>query len=499
MLEVVVPTARAKHFPLVVRLRQRYDRCARSIRRNELAPVMVQLRILLRDFLLITVLACAALAPTWSSENVAPSRGELAAYVARPDDTFSHQEVTSGRVGSAEYVEYLLTSQTWRGIAWKHQLFVLRPANMKADARQALLFIHGGRWKPEYEGERKQAELPREAALFARLAESIQAPVAVLRQVPFQPLFERREDALIAYTFDQYLRTGESDWPLLMPMVKSAARAMDAVQAICRQRWGATVDSFTVAGASKRGWTAWLTAAVDGRVMALAPMVIDVLNMREQIKHQRATWGELSEQIGDYSSLELPERLETERGDLLLSIVDPFNYREQLTQPKLILLSTNDRYWPLDALNFYWPELQDPKHVLYVPNQGHGLRDVDRVIGGLSAVHRYAATGKALPRTAWSISVRDRSLIVNVKPDRAPRRVLVWSARSPTRDFRDAHWSSRPCEKTRDGFVCSAQRADRGYSAVFAETAFRDPGSPVFSTTTTVCLVGRGEDEATAC
>src|SRR5690606_14304529 len=127
-------------------------------------------------------------------------------------------------------------------------------------------------------------------------AEAIEAPVAVLRQVPFQPIFERREDALIAYTFDQYLRTGDGEWPLLLPMVKSATRAMDAVQDIVKKRWSASPESFTVAGASKRGWTAWLTAATDPRVMAVAPMVIDVLNMRAQMDHQRATWGEFSEE-----------------------------------------------------------------------------------------------------------------------------------------------------------------------------------------------------------
>src|SRR5690606_20512085 len=155
-----------------------------------------------------------------------------------------------------------------------------------SDSRDALLFIHGGRWKPEYEAERSSTQLPREAHLFARLAEAIRAPVAVLRQVPFQPLFERREDALIAYTFDQYLETGEGDWPLLLPMVKSATRAMDAVQEIVGKRWAAAPESFTVAGASKRGWTAWLTAAVDKRVMAVAPMVIDVLNIPAQMDHQ---------------------------------------------------------------------------------------------------------------------------------------------------------------------------------------------------------------------
>jgi PhoPQ-activated pathogenicity-related protein len=460
---------------------------------------MIQFRILLRDFLLGAALACALGSPAWSSDSEPTSPGALAAYVARPDSSFGWREVASGRVGSAEYVEYLMTSQTWRGIPWKHQLFVLRPANMTRDSRHGLLFIHGGRWKPEYEAERRQAQLPGEALLFARLAEAIGGPVAVLRQVPFEPIFDRREDALIAHTFDQYLQTGESDWPLLQPMVKSAVRAMDAVQSIVRERWDASLDSFTVSGASKRGWTAWLTAATDKRVMAVAPMVIDILNMRAQMDHQRATWGEFSDEIRDYSALDLPTRLKTPRGEELLSMVDPFSYRERLTQPKLILLSTNDRYWPLDALKFYWPGLPSPKHVLYVPNQGHGLRDIDRVIGGLSAVHRYAAAGKPLPSTTWSFASAKDVLTIEVKSDRPTQGVLIWNARSPTRDFRDAHWTSRECARTDDGHACSADRADQGYTAAFAETLFRDEGNPAFSTTTTVCLTGPKASEAPDC
>jgi hypothetical protein len=147
------------------------------------------------------VLACALALATSSGAN---SRSDaLASYIARPDKNLEWHQVDSGKVGTAEYVEYLLTSQTWRGIEWKHQLFVLKPANMARDEHHALLFVHGGRWKAEYESERGRTQLPSEALLFARLAESIGAPVGVLRQVPFAPMFDRTEDAQIAYTFDQ--------------------------------------------------------------------------------------------------------------------------------------------------------------------------------------------------------------------------------------------------------------------------------------------------------
>ena len=393
---------------------------------------------LLRRLLLATVVGCALVAPSWSKNGDATSSGALAAYIARPDASFALREVGSGQVGSAEFVEYLMTSQTWRGIPWKHQLFVLRPAKLPKGVRHGLLFVGGGRWKPEYEGERKQATLPGEALLFARLAEAIAAPVAVLRR--FQPLFERNEDALIAYTFDQYLKTGEDDWPLLLPMVKSAVRAMDALQSVARERWDLSLDSFTVTGASKRGWTAWLTAAVDKRVMAVAPMVIDVLNMRTQLDHQRATWGGLSDEIHDYTAIDLPARLATERGEALLSTVDPFRYRERLTHPKLILLGTNDRYWPLDSLKLYWSELPDPKHVLYVPNQGHGLRDIERVIGSVSAVHRYAAAGKPFPRRPGHSLADPTRSVFRSEPIDAPTG-RSWSAQSPTLDFREARWT----------------------------------------------------------
>ncbi len=271
---------------------------------------MNSVRVLSCAVVLSAALACA-LALATADGGVTARSDALANYVARPDKSTAWRQVDSGTIGTAEYVEYLLTSQTWRGIEWKHQLFVIRPSNMARDERHALLFVHGGRWKPEYEGERGRKQLPSEAMLFARLAESIGAPVGVLRQVPFSPMFDRTEDALIAYTFDQYLQTGEKDWPLLLPMVKSSVRAMDAMQSIVREKWGAPIESFTVSGASKRGWTAWLTAAIDKRVMAVAPMVIDVLNMRAQMDHQRATWGEVSDEIRDYAALDLPTRLKT--------------------------------------------------------------------------------------------------------------------------------------------------------------------------------------------
>jgi PhoPQ-activated pathogenicity-related protein len=428
----------------------------------------------------------------------ATSQSELARYVAAPDASYAWSEVKSRRVGSAKVTELILTSQTWRGIQWKHHLVLLRPPNVDRSSSQVFLFIHGGRWKPEYENG-FEGPLPREAIYFAKLAETLRAPIAVLRHVPYQPIFDRREDALIAYTFDQYLESGEADWPLLLPMVKSAVRAMDAVQAFAAERWRMSVTSFTVAGASKRGWTSWLTAAVDPRVSSVAPIVIDMLNVPAQIELQRATFGELSDQVQDYVSIDLPARIDSERGRALMAMVDPYQYRADLTPPKLIVLGTNDRYWPLDALKLYWDGLPEPKRVLYVPNQGHSVGDLERLIAGLSALHRYSARGEQLPTMTWTYATQVKQLDVDVQSDRRPRRVLAWTATSPTRDFRDARWTSHRCKREGEKFACSVERPSEGFVAMYAELWFQDRGYPKFPLATVVCIAGEPGDGTSGC
>lgn len=419
--------------------------------------------------------------------SVAQASGRLAQYVAEPDATYQWSVVDSGELHSGSYLEMRLTSQTWRGIAWKHQLFLFRPKHIDS-SWQALLYIDGGSWNAARESGGK-TNLPREAAVFTHLAETIHAPVAVVRQVPFQPLFDRREDALIAYTFDRYLETGEADWPLLMPMVKAAIRAMDTVQAAAQEQWNLPIEHFTVTGASKRGWTSWLTAASDPRVASVAPMVIDMLNIPTQIRLQHDAFGGLSEQIQDYQGIGLPERIDSDRGHELMEIVDPYNYRSQLTEPKLILLGTNDRYWPLDALSAYWDALPEPKRVLYVPNQGHKMRDLQRVVGALSALHRYSARGEPLPVLSWAFDSSRRDLQVSVQTGRKPAHVVFWSASSSTPDFRDARWSSHSCRRSGDGFLCTAPLSPTPFTAGYSEVTFNDRGQHDFSLSTAVCIV----------
>jgi len=444
------------------------------------------------------LLATLGFLASGASAQQAGGRDALADYLSAPDPSYAFHEVSTGRIGSVDYVEAILTSQTWRGIPWKHQLFVLRPAHLDPATTQGILFIDGGHWDQKYESTPASTR-GRAAGLLAHLAEVARAPVAIVRQVPFQPIFDRKEDALIAYTFQQYFSTGEADWPLLLPMVKSASRAMDAVQQLSREHWGLSLSRFTVTGASKRGWTSWLTAAVDPRVASVAPMVINMLNFPAQVQLHRQTFGGLSASIHDYEQLQLPEQLDTPAGRKLLAIVDPYSYRERLNEPKLILLGTNDPYWPLDALKAYWQGLPEEKRVLYLPNQTHDLRDVQRVIASVTALHRYSANGKALPRVRGTFVQQPGVLELTVGTDQPAVRVRAWTATSPGRAFSHAHWSVHGCKRSGSGYLCRVHMSGEHYTALLGEVTFRDPSAPDFSLSTQVCIAGGPQEGDPGC
>lgn len=436
--------------------------------------------------------------PADADDNVA-SKAPLDAYVAKEDASYQWRKTRDGKLGTADYAELILTSQTWRDIVWKHQLHVIKPSSTPADCRQAVLVIAGGRWRDELENPTGEIRQPREAALFSAIAEQLKSPVAVLQHVPFQPIFGGMvEDEIISMTFEQFIRTGDQEWPLLLPMVKSAVRGMDATQEYCKKQWDLDIESFTVTGGSKRGWTTWLTGAVDPRATAIAPIVIDTLNMAPQMKHQLFSWGKYSEQIHDYTERGIQQHIDSPAGAALRAIVDPYSYRTRLNQPKLLIIGTNDRYWPLDALNLYWNDLIGEKYILYVPNQGHSVADFPRLLGSLTALHRHATGEQSLPKLQWDFQRgggTPESLRLTIDSDETPQRVSIWLAKSQTRDFRESRWESTDAKKNGQGWEYSLAVPQEGYAAMFGEAVYGDRTAPLYLSTN-VRILHNGEDDA---
>jgi len=423
-----------------------------------------------RVMIALTLFACAGV-----SLIATPGWADLQEYVRKPEAQFEWKlknKIDSEKSGDRIY-DLHFVSQIWQENKWQHQLQVYRPLGVAPNSTM-FLWVTGGSARPDY------------VWLGMELARKIRAPVAFLYHIPNQPLLDSnlREDDLIAETFVRYLNTKDENWPLLFPMVKSVVKAMDVLQAFGKKEWRAPIDKFIVAGASKRGWTTWLTAAVDPRVRAIAPVVIDTLNMREQMPRQLQAFGAYSSRLAPYSRRGLLPIPETPEGQRLLSMVDPWAYRDRLTMPKLIINGTNDFYWATDALNLYWNGIPADKWVLYVPNAGHNLRRQDRpqpdqlndLIDGLAAFSRHQISGTPMPNLSWKHESVNGKLRLTIAATPAPTGARLWIAQTPTTDFRTAKWSEQEVSLSNGKIVGEVTPPDKGHLAFFGEVDYEIDG-----------------------
>ncbi len=351
---------------------------------------------------------------------------ELDAYLRRPDPAYRYR-AEKGTNGS---MEIDLTSGKWQGTTWEHRVLFRQPSKLAAKGTGILYITGDGPFKGDY-------------TTLNLVAEGTGMPVAMLFKIPNQPLFDKREDDLIAYTFQKYLETGDASWPLLFPMTRAALRAMDAVQDATKGSDN-PIKRFVVCGASKRGWTTWLVGASgDKRVVGIAPMVIDNLNLDAQMPHQLATWGEYSPMIQDYTKRGLQAQLATPRGRRLGAMIDPYSYRDRIRMPALIIRGSNDPYWTADALDQYESGLKMKHWLLDVPNASHDLKGGFMAAESIGAFARSLAGGPKLPKLDFSFVPNGRTLAVRADSEGIGYRDLrVWVATSDNLDFRNSEYKT---------------------------------------------------------
>lgn len=403
------------------------------------------------------VLAWVALASVFGLTGLSHPPTELFDYV-RAQRGEVRWEVVRAPEGVPGTWEVRLRSQVWRGFPWTHRLLLVDPGRRAAED-VVLLYLGGDPY-------------PGEELLGLALAQAAGLRVAILNSVPNQPLFGLREDALIAHTFARYLAEGSADWPLLFPMVQSAVAAMDALSALAPELWGGKLRGFLLVGASKRGWTVYLAAAVDPRVLGIIPIVFDFLNFPAQLARQEELLGGPSPKLGDYTAQGLTALAAPTPAALRLAwLVDPYSYRYAYTMPKLLVVGSNDPYWATDATALYWPGLPEPKLLYVVPNAGHNVLLGERVLPTLAAFARAVALGHPLPRVQAILRFQEDQVELVVHTDRPAQGARLWRAEAATPDFDRARWHAE--ELPGDGLrFAQSLRRGRGYLGFFAELEF---------------------------
>jgi PhoPQ-activated pathogenicity-related protein len=271
-------------------------------------------------------------------------------------------------------------------------------------------------------------------------------------------------------------------------MTKAAVKAMDtATDFLANLPAGAVrISNFIVTGASKRGWTTWITAAVDPRVMAIAPIVIDVLNVERSFEHHWRAYGFWAPAVQDYAAAGIMNWLGTPQMSALLEIEDPYRYRDRLALPKYEINSTGDQFFLPDSAQFYFRDLPGEKYLRYVPNTDHGMGSPEAV-ANLSAWLQAVTQNFPRPRFSWW---GDRGAgTLTVRTVSPATKVMLWRATNPkARDFRleslGPAWTGEPVAGERGIYKVSVPAPDKGWTAYFIELSFPGPGDlPLVFTT----------------
>jgi PhoPQ-activated pathogenicity-related protein len=429
-------------------------------------------------YFLLAVFVLIGTAPYTNAQETALDR-----YIAKPDPNyrFFHYATDNDFIYKTYFLH--MTSQQWRSSAevdrplWEHTVMITVPLGLFSNSPEtAILLINGGNNGGDPPDQTNVA--------LAAIATTLGVVVATVEEIPNQPLFftdednrKRTEDEILAYSLDKYLDTGDEEWPVHLPMTKAVVRAMDTVQSFLDSEENLQIDNFIVIGGSKRGWTTWLTAAVDSRVRAIAPASIDMLNLDQQFLHHWQAYGFYTPAIRDYVEFDIPCRIQTPQGQSLLQIIDPYEYRDRYTMRKFIANATGDQFFLPDSSQFYYSTLSEPKLLRYTPNTDH--KQNEQVILSALAWMDDVLDDKSSPQYSWSFQP-DGSIRVQAftKPDR----VRLWQARNPyARDFRleaiGPAWTSSELQDTGGGvYVGFAPPPAQGWAAFLVELTYDSPG-----------------------
>lgn len=415
----------------------------------------------------------------------------LSDYVHAADASYHYSLARTVDYGSYMYYALDMTSQTWRSTAdvnkpvWRHWVDVIVPAGQLQTT--ALLFITGG--NNDFSDVPTNADPAR-----VQMATETHSVVVVLHTVPNEPVIftdetgNRSEDEIIAYTFNQYMEhlgePGNETWPLLIAMAKAAVRAMDTAQNFVPTVTGTQINDFVVTGYSKRGWTTWLTAAVDNRVRGIIPGVFDNPNQGPQMVHHYEVYGFFSEAVQDYNDLQIFDRIMTPEGQQLSKIVDPYRYfnNGHFEIPKLMLNSAGDEFFVSDSSQFYFHDLPGENNYLrYFPNTGHGVDS--SAITSTIAFYYAILHNSALPKFSWTI---EPDGAIHAETVDTPTEVRMWQATNPTaRDFRHAlhpeiTWTSTVLDPQNGVYIADPPMPAHGATAYFIEFTYPSdlPGFP---------------------
>lgn len=440
--------------------------------------------------LCLTVAAHAAILDEYV--NAGP---QYVRYELRPDLNLNGTSLDGKSSWSAVAVN--MTSQQWltaedwgadwggANAEWWHMMYIITPSVVAPNAKT-------GKWRSMYVTGGKNTDKAPAAddedilgsAVIAMASQQVMVTLFHVPNVPIylksEPLPQPRlgEDDFLSHTmimYMNYMRDGgsadsvkEGAWVPLLPMVKAGMAAISATEDILGDEQYSS--KWTVTGASKRGWTAWLMGAVDAtrpaeqrRIQAIAPIVLDGLNFHKFFHLHYGAYGGWSFAMRAFQDTGFTGRIDTPEMTALLNVMDPYVYLQRLKGlPKFVLDATGDEWFlPDDSRNWidYALEVASPIHLGMIPDADHSMvTGLPSLLPNIATFFHNVARGRANPHISFKLDRQQgtMSLTVDDEFDALPRLVQMWHSQTchsenGRRDFRMANQDAVTSEDRKCG------------------------------------------------
>eukprot|EP00038_Savillea_parva_P005192 m.149692 g.149692 ORF g.149692 m.149692 type:complete len:509 (+) comp11673_c0_seq3:82-1608(+) len=454
-------------------------------------------------------------------------------YVAKPDSNFQWTELSNATFKGLGYTAHVLnmTSQRWltrddfvadvdRSLWWHY--FVVIVSEHLDSHTNAMMYMTGG----HNSDPPPSNPLDEETAMIGIVAVESKAVACILYQIPNQPIYfaeetptpqGRSEDAMIAWTWHHFHdnpSNTSAEWLARLPMTKAGVRAMDAVEAYVAKTLSRQITGWAVAGASKRGWTTWTVAAVDDRVVAFAPLVLDALNLSANLHHMYQAYGGWTFALKDYYKLNFTAEIDDPGTLAMWPIVDAFSYFDRYeTIPKFMINACGDEFLQMDDDHYWWDALKGEKHRLIIQDAEHSLATgLEQVVPSLASFITAVFHNTTRPTITWELGTTPTGNNITVHAPFPPEHVRVWHAdtlQSERRDWRllngqdpcptkvvdgacfaPVFWhESKPTQLSPTSWVAAFDAPPTGWRAYNIEVQFPGPGLFPFKYNTQVQIV----------
>ncbi len=156
--------------------------------------------------------------------------------------------------------------------------------------------------------------------------------------------------------------------------------------------------------------------------------------------------------------------------------------------PKVIIMGTNDEYWPIDNIKNYYDSIPGRNLIHYIPNVGHSMGDKKEAMASLSAFFGLTLTGSPYPVCTWTTTQSSKGVQVSVKATASKLTdVSIWWANSTDLDFRNDKWESKSLGIKNQSTVKALEAFPAtGYRSFYLNLQYKDANGGEYTESTRV-------------